>query len=89
MPLRRQGHKDTAMKPRPGRTLSLAAATALLSAAAGFDGPTAPAAGSPGATAVAVPADCAAFGCPPVGDPAQWAAFRAVDIATVFSRMPR
>jgi hypothetical protein len=76
------------MRLRPGRLLFLVAAGALLSAAAGFDWPTAPAAGSPGATAVAVPADCAAFGCLAVGDPTQWAPPPAVDIGTVFSRAP-
>jgi hypothetical protein len=76
------------MKPRPRRVLFLAAAGALLSAVAAFDWPTAPAAGSPGATAAAVPADCAAFGCRAVGDPTQWAPLMAVDIATVFSRAP-
>ena len=76
------------MNPRPGRVLFLVAAGALLSAAAGLDWPTAPAAGSPGATAVAVPADCAAFGCLAVGHPTQWPPLMAVDMATVFSHAP-
>lgn len=80
---------ETAMKLRPGRLLFLVAAGALLSAAAGFYWSTAPASGSTGvtgATAVAVPADCAAFGC--LGDPTQWVPPVAVDIGTVLSRAP-
>lgn len=80
------------MKPRPGRLLLLVAGGALLSAAAGFYWSTAPASGSTGvtcatcATAVAVPADCAVYGC--LGDPTQWVPPVAVDIGTVLSRAP-
>ncbi len=74
------------MNPRLGRILFLVAAIVLLSAAAGLDWPTAPAASSPGVTPVLVPANCVAFGCTAAGDPMNGTPPLAVDIGTVFSR---
>jgi hypothetical protein len=76
------------MKLQRQRIVLWIAVGGLLLTAASIDGPTAPAGESLPMEPVAAPWECAAWGCMQPGDPARRPPLFAMDVGTLFSRVP-